>query len=786
MFGFKKEDNSLMESLMHSFSIPMFYKYSGVNKFITNESFDQFFGSGRKKVLESLNSLNLSSSNKFELEVEDDLGKKISSISYISNVSEEGDDKLGIIVDISEQNRAKDAINILKERYELATKGSNEGLWDWDVESDELYTSVKFKEIIGGKGISKSLKSWISLIHSDDKKVFISELEKHLNGRSKVFKCEHRVEVDGTTKWFQARGKIAQDGKNVKRVVGFLTDISDIKTTQLELARSQEEFELFMENLPAAAYIRDMNNIFTFSNKYINNFFGVETLIGKHLSEVFSLKELKKIEKETEILLDEHIVSGETVLVDRFDTHRYFHTNRFLLNRGEQSLIGGIYTDISSQKMTEKKLDKLAHYDLLTNLPNRVLFYNSLTNSISKSKRNSSKVALMFIDLDNFKTINDTLGHDYGDILLKEVADKLKSVLRAEDVVSRLGGDEFTVILDDITDNAYPSVVAQKIIDELSKPIKLKDEMGYIGSSIGIAIYPDDADDMDALIKNADMAMYEVKGAGKNTFKYFTEEMDADSREKMELTNDLRSAVMNNELEMYYQPIVDVQHGGLSVFEALVRWKHPKYGLITPDYFIHLAEEGGFMVKIGKWVLSSVCQKIKKFQDRGYNIKIAANISSKQLTQNHLEQTTKDIIKQTGIKPELLELEVTEGFLMENIEKVEEVLRNLKEFGVGISIDDFGTGYSSLSRLKSLPITKLKIDKIFVDDIVDSESDQKIFNVIISLAKGLGLEVVVEGVETKEQFEFVQAAGCDLVQGYYFSKPLSSARVDKFLEDVMQ
>ncbi|HIO90140.1 MAG TPA: EAL domain-containing protein, partial [Campylobacterales bacterium] len=581
-------------------------------------------------------------------------------------------------------------------------------------------------------------------------------------------------------------GKIAQDGKNVKRVVGFLTDISDIKTAQLELARSQEEFELFMESLPAAAYIRDMNNIFTFSNKYINNFFGVETLIGKHLSEVFSLKELKKIEKETEILLDEHIVSGETVLVDRFDTHRYFHTNRFLLNRGEQSLIGGIYTDISSQKMTEKKLDKLAHYDLLTNLPNRVLFYNSLTNSISKSKRNSSKVALMFIDLDNFKTINDTLGHDYGDILLKEVADKLKSVLRAEDVVSRLGGDEFTVILDDITDNAYPSVVAQKIIDELSKPIKLKDEMGYIGSSIGIAIYPDDADDMDALIKNADMAMYEVKGAGKNTFKYFTEEMDADSREKMELTNDLRSAVMNNELEMYYQPIVDVQHGGLSVFEALVRWKHPKYGLITPDYFIHLAEEGGFMVKIGKWVLSSVCQKIKKFQDRGYNIKIAANISSKQLTQNHLEQTTKDIIKQTGIKPELLELEVTEGFLMENIEKVEEVLRNLKEFGVGISIDDFGTGYSSLSRLKSLPITKLKIDKIFVDDIVDSESDQKIFNVIISLAKGLGLEVVVEGVETKEQFEFVQAAGCDLVQGYYFSKPLSSARVDKFLEDVMQ
>lgn len=771
---------------MHSFSIPMFYKYSGANKFITNSTFDNFFGGSRKKVLNNLNSLDFQQNNKFELDVEDEFGRKISAISYISSVSDEGDDKLGIIVDVSEQNRAKDAITVLKERYELATKGSNEGLWDWNIDTDEIYTSIKFKEILGIKSLSKSLKSWITLIDSRDKRTFIGKLEKHLNGQDKIFKCEHRVLVNGEIKWFQARGKFSQDDKKVKRVVGFLTDISDIKKAQLALAQSQEQFELFMENLPAAAYIRDLNNKFIFSNKYINSFFGVKTLVGKSLSDVFNHKEIEKIKNQTKQLMEENIVSSETVLVDGLENVRYFHTNRFLLSKGEESLIGGIYTDISSQKMTEKKLNKLAHYDLLTNLPNRALFYNSLSNSISKAKRNSSKVALMFIDLDNFKTINDTLGHDYGDILLQKVAEKLKSVLRAEDVVSRLGGDEFTVVLDDITDTAYPSVVAQKIIDELSKPIKLKNEMGYIGSSIGITIFPDDAEDMDSLIKNADMAMYAVKEAGKNTFRYFTEEMDADSREKMELTNDLRNAVMNNELQMYYQPIVDVQYGGLAVFEALVRWEHPKYGLITPDYFIHLAEEGGFMVKIGKWILQSVCQKIKLFQDRGYDIKIAANISSKQLTQNHLEQTTKEIIKQTGIKPELLELEVTEGFLMENIEKVEEVLTNLKNFGVGISIDDFGTGYSSLSRLKSLPITKLKIDKSFVDDIADSQSDQKIFNVIISLAKGLNLEVVAEGVETKEQFEFVQKAGCDLVQGYYFSKPLSCKMVDKFLENVME
>ena len=412
-----------------------------------------------------------------------------------------------------------------------------------------------------------------------------------------------------------------------------------------------------------------------------------------------------------------------------------------------------------------------------------MMFQESLKNMISKAKRNSSKLALMFIDLDNFKTINDTLGHDYGDLLLQAVAEKLKKVLRAEDVVSRLGGDEFTVILDDVTDNAYPSIVAQKIIDTLSQPIPLKDEMGYIGASIGISVFPDDTPEIEQLIKNSDLAMYRSKNEGKNVYRYFTEDMNADASEKLELTNDLRTAIEHEQLTLYYQPIIDTKTNKLSSFEALVRWNHPKYGLITPDNFITLAEEGGFMVKVGKFVIKKACEQIKVMQDAGFNAKIAVNISSKQLTQNHLEQTVKSIVTKSGINPSLLELEVTESFLMENIDDVENVIANLKEFGVTTAIDDFGTGYSSLARLKKLSITKLKIDKSFIDDIPNDTDDMVITEMIITLAKQLNLEIVAEGVETEEQAQFLKSKGCHLMQGYLFSEAIPEVDINRFIQD---
>lgn len=779
-----REANGTIGNMIKDFPIPMFYKHTKNNSFITNSAFDTFSGSNRQKVLNQLLSLSDSVKNKFELELVNDIGQKIESITYISDVGNEDEAKLGIIVDISEQNNAKRTINSFKERYELATNGSNEGLWDFDVKSGEVFYSNRFKEIIGysEKPIKNHISSWIGAILSEDRAHVAKALENHINGMSANFSAEHRIKINNQIRWVAIKGK-ASKSKDGARVVGFINDITEIKEAQIALKNSEEQFQLFMENLPAGAFIKDEHNDFLFSNKYLNDFFGVDTLQGKNITDIISREEQNSI-IDNDVLLKRGTFTAEEKLSDKTGKNHYFQTHRFVINNNSQKLFGGIYSDISEQKRTETKLNILAHYDVLTNLPNRALFQDSLRNAVSKAKRNTSKIALMFIDLDNFKMINDTLGHDYGDLLLIEVAKRVKTILRAEDTVSRLGGDEFTVILEDIQDTAYPSIVAQKIIDTLSEPIPLKDEMGYIGASVGIAIFPNDAEDIESLIKNADMAMYTAKNGGKNIYKYFTNDMNTDASERLELSNDLRSAISNNQLKLYYQPIMNTKNNSLEAFEALVRWEHPKYGIITPDNFIKLAEEGGFMSKIGKWILQRSCEQIKFMQNEGIRAKIAVNISSKQLTQNHLEQTLKNIVKESGIDPRLLELEVTEGFLMENIDQVQSVLSNLQQIGINTAIDDFGTGYSSLSHLKKLPITKLKIDKSFIDDIPSDKDGMQIASTIITLAQQLSLEVVAEGVETQGQVEFLKSKGCHLMQGYYFSEPIPEDEINHFIREM--
>jgi diguanylate cyclase (GGDEF)-like protein/PAS domain S-box-containing protein len=777
--------NNTIETMIKNFQLPMFYKY-GKNSYITNSAFDTFAGDNRQKVLNQIISLNTTNKNKFELELVNDIGQKIESMIYISNVGEDEKDKLGIIVDIGEQNSAKHTINSFKERYELATNGSNEGLWDFDVKSGEVFYSNRFKEIIGygTNPIKNHISSWINTILPQDKARVAKALEDHINGKTPNFQAEHRIKINNTIRWVSIRGKKSHSQTtNSIRVVGFLTDITDIKEAQLALKDSQEQFELFMENLPAGAFIKDENNNFLFSNKYLNDFFGVDTLEGKTVSDVISQEDQKNIIKNEE-LVQKGTVTTEEKLADKMGIKHYFQTHRFVINKNKQKLFGGIYSDISEQKKTETKLNILAHYDLLTNLPNRALFQDSLKNAISKAKRSNGKIALMFIDLDNFKMINDTLGHDYGDLLLIEVAKRVKAVLRTEDTVSRLGGDEFTVILEDIQDTSYPSVVAQKIIDTLSEPIQLKDEMGYIGASVGIAIFPDDADTIETLIKNADMAMYTAKNGGKNVYKYFKEDMTADATERLELSNDLRTALSNNQLKLHYQPIMNIETNNVEAFEALVRWEHPKYGIISPENFIKLAEEGGFMAKVGKWILKKSCQQIKFMQSQGVTAKVTVNISSKQLTQNNLEQTLKGIINDSGINPNMLELEVTENFLMENIDQVHSVLSNLQKIGIQTAIDNFGTGYSSLKHLTKLPISKLKIDKSFVDDIPKDKEDMKITETIITLAHQLSLEVVAEGVETQSQVEFLKSKGCNLMQGYYFSKAIPESEINSYIKEI--
>ncbi len=778
----KDSDAQLIESLILHFPLPMFYKSSNTNAFITNQAFDEVAGSHKKKILDSLSQIQVIHNTKFELKLTNDIGKEIDTITYISEVDE---GTLGVIVDISDQVKAKKYISSLKERYETATKGSHEGLWEWDIKSGEVFYSNKFKEIIGlmHKNIESKIETWIGRIDPRDKAIVVKKLESYLNGQSESFVAEHRINIDGVIKWISISGKVSLDKKNrPSKLTGFISDITTRKEAQLALKSSEEQFSLFMQNLPAGAFIKDEQGTFIFTNDYLNRFFGKESLVNMNFTDILPSQSSKSVQEKDQRTLQLGADTSEEKLKDVAGNEKYFQTHKFVINKDNKRYIGGIYSDITEQKKTQTKLNILAHYDLLTNLPNRMMFQESLKNMISKANRNKSKIALMFIDLDNFKMINDTLGHDYGDLLLQEVAVRLKKILRAEDVVSRLGGDEFTVILDDVKDTAYPSIVAQKIIDTLSQPIKLNDEMGYIGASIGIAIFPDDTDNMEQLIKNADLAMYKSKHEGKNVYRYFTEDMNADASEKLELTNDLRTAIEHEQLTLYYQPIVNTKTNKLASFEALVRWNHPKYGLVTPDNFITLAEEGGFMVKVGKFVIQKACAQIKIMQDAGLNAKVAVNISSKQLTQNHLEQTVKNIVSESGINPSLLELEVTESFLMENIEQVEQVIKNLKEFGISTAIDDFGTGYSSLARLKKLSISKLKIDKSFIDDIPNDEDDMVITEMIITLAKQLNLDIVAEGVETQEQVAFLKEKGCHLMQGYLFSEAIPEKDINEFIK----
>jgi diguanylate cyclase (GGDEF)-like protein/PAS domain S-box-containing protein len=781
LFATKNKKAPLLESLIEHFPLPMFYKNADKSNFITNSSFDQFAGTNRSKILNAITNMNIKTSTKIELKLKNDLDKEIDTITYVSEVDE---GTLGVIVDITDQIEAKNAIHSLKDRYETATKATNEGLWDWDLVKKEAHFSNKFKEVMGitTNNVKPIIESWMDRIDPRDKSMVLKELEKYVNQEINSFKQEHRIKIHGKTRWVSISGKATFDEKKrPTRMTGFITDITDIKEAQIALKDSEEQFSLFMRNLPAGAFIKDEKGEFVFSNNYFNKLLGKGNLTNLKFYDVMPSSSITKVQESDRKTIQDGSDTLEDMIKTADGDEKYFHIHKFLINKDDKQYIGGIYSDITEQKKTQDKLNKLAHFDTLTSLPNRMMFQNSLKTMLSRANRNQTKVALMFIDLDNFKMINDTLGHDYGDLLLQEVATRLKKTLRAEDAVSRLGGDEFTIILDDIKDVSYPSIVAQKIIDALSTPIKLKDEMGYIGASVGISIFPDDTPELEQLIKNADLAMYKAKKEGKNIYRYFTEDMTADASEKLELTNDLRSSIENDQLVLYYQPIIDTRDNTISSFEALVRWEHPKYGLITPEHFIPLAEDGGLMVKIGKYIIKKACQQIKAIENSGHDIKIAVNISSKQLTQNHLEETVKAIVKESGIKPTNLELEVTESFLMDNIEEVDKTISNLKDIGINTAIDDFGTGYSSLSRLKKLSISKLKIDKSFIDDIPHDNDDMVITNMIITLAKQLGLDIVAEGVETKEQLEFLKEKECFLMQGYHFSEAISQKHLNEFI-----
>jgi len=434
--------------------------------------------------------------------------------------------------------------------------------------------------------------------------------------------------------------------------------------------------------------------------------------------------------------------------------------------------------DITERKQSEQFILHLATHDALTGLPNRHLLNDRIQQALVQVQRENSLAAVLFIDLDQFKTINDSLGHDVGDLLLKEVAQRLVSNLRSRDTVARSGGDEFVVVLPDIRDAQEVATVAQKLLGALIVPYQISEKVLRTSASIGAALFPEDGENAETLLKNSDLAMYYAKEAGRNNCQFFTQKMNLAVAEKHALGTDLHQALVRDELFLNFQPIGDVRSSKLAGMEVLVRWQHPRLGLIPPLKFIPLAEEIGLIVPIGEWVLKAACMQLQAWRQQGYDIpRLAINLSVKQFRQRTLVETIAQILAETGVEARCLALEITESLLMENTDELADTLRKLSAMGLEISIDDFGTGYSSLNYLKRFPINSLKIDRSFVMDIATDADDTAIVTAIIALAHSLQMKVIAEGVENGQQLAFLRQQGCDQYQGYDFSEPLSAADV---------
>ncbi len=428
------------------------------------------------------------------------------------------------------------------------------------------------------------------------------------------------------------------------------------------------------------------------------------------------------------------------------------------------------------------QLEHAATHDSLTGLPNRLLLMDRLAQATAQSERYSRGFAVLVVDLDRFKSINDSLGHSAGDAMLTEVARRLRSLLRKADTLARLGGDEFVLVLNEITSPREAESVASKVLANLAAPVMLSGIEVQISASIGVSIFPNDGVDADSLLKHADAAMYHVKKNGRNAFQFFAPVMNMFARERLELESGLRRALVQGEFELHYQPKVDVSTGRIDSAEALIRWRHPKRGLTAPSGFIPIAEETGLIVPIGDWALREACRQARAWQTRGPRpLRIAVNLSAQQFKQKSLITTVREALAAAGLEPGYLELELTESAVMHDAESSIQVLRQLSTLGVRISVDDFGTGYSSLSYLRRLPLDKLKIDRSFIREVAGSRDDAEIVRAIISLAHSLHLKVIAEGVETAEQLSFLRGLGCDQYQGFHCSPPVPADEFERFM-----
>ncbi len=557
--------------------------------------------------------------------------------------------------------------------------------------------------------------------------------------------------------------------------------VAKIEHDNVALRDSEERFRTLTASSPVGVFQTDEEGLYTYVNarwREITNIYDIHLTQESWIKTLHPEERFQVLSRWREALDkgEEFRMEYRMLRDDGEDINVICHAKP--LHEGNGRITGylGSLSDISELKSVQLQLEQLALYDPLTKLANRHLFRNRLEKAIKNADRQECMIALLFLDIDHFKKINDTMGHDQGDELLKAIAHRLRFCTRPGDTVARMGGDEFTILVPEIHDTHEADAIARKVLDVLKVPIRLTGLEVIITTSIGISVGLKDAGDANALMKNADMAMYRAKSKGRDNYQFFSDEMNIELSRQLALEAELRTALQKEQFELYYQPQIDLNSGKLVGYEALLRWNHPERGFIPPSEFIPVAEDSGLILPLGEWVLRHACGHIKEFTEQGLlpiDGHVAVNLSPRQFHDPNLVNVIKDMINSSGIDSRQLQVEITENLLMENVDATIATLNLLKELGIILAIDDFGTGYSSLNYLKRLPIQVLKVDRSFVMDIPQDKDDMEITSAVIAMAHKLGIQVVAEGVEISEQAEFLKENLCDFAQGFYYGKPMS-------------
>ena len=599
------------------------------------------------------------------------------------------------------------------------------------------------------------------------------------------------VPTSGESRWMSGTYAPHRDAAGgILGVVAVLRDVTGRRQAETALLSVAPEFRCLVEQSLVGVYLIQ-DGRYRYVNPKLGAIFGYTQQELLELDSIFEL--VAEEDRPTVRGALQRWIEGERQPIrhsfgavrkggDRIEVEVYGTATEF---EGRPAAIGTL-VDVTHRKRSEAQLTEQAYNDPLTKLPNLVRFMERLQLELAQAKRHKRKLAVVYLDLDSFKFVNDSWGHATGDRLLQSLALRLKRRLRQCDTVARISGDEFVILMPEVRQTDDMSGIAQKLLSIVRDPFKLEERTIQISASVGIATYPEDGEDGDTLLRNADAAVNRAKDLGRNTFQLCTPELTAKAVERLALQNGLQLALDQNEFVLHYQPLVSLVSGRIVGFEALVRWQHPQKGLIMPGAFIPVAEETGLILSLGEWVLSEACRQLKAWQRTGLDLRIAVNFSARQFQERHLVHTVARALSDAGLEPRHLEVEITESIAMEGAEVVVANLNLLRSMGVGIAIDDFGTGYSSMSYLKRYPVTSLKIDRSFVTDLPDNSADAGIVRAIVEMAHGSRLSVTAEGVETKDQFLRLQQCGCDEMQGYWVSRPMTPTAVDRHLADEIE